>query len=287
MFSREFLKRNWLGILGLTVGIVGILVSIYFYNESKVERIPTFVLDPTRTRILSSQSVAETPITVLKKDGRQVKSDLTSVRFFFWNQGKQPIKREHILRNIYIILEDPRGEILDFRLLKTSRDITEFTLLPDTSDPKHRIKIDFSILENRDGATGQIIYEGNPTALFSVSGVIEGAKQIETSDTMSDSVRWFDYIKAFSFVWLMLICISVMWLLFVITKRFSRVITRFTSSRLGKFAKVSWDTISFLFAISLFLIMAYSLIIKPVKELKDRAKKEIVQKVPKDILPEK
>jgi hypothetical protein len=167
-----YLKQNWF-ILFLTVGFG--VSGIYFYFESQEARDPVFVVDPDRVEIVRAARVAQAPIKVLRRDNTPVRSDIYAARFYFWNAGKRPIKSAEVEEAIRVTL-DSGSEILDFKRLKLSRLPTHARLVP-TSVSGSRLRtlvIIFSILEQDDGLTGQIIYEGGRDARLAVSGTVEG-----------------------------------------------------------------------------------------------------------------
>ena len=50
-----------------------------------------------------------------------VKGNVSSVRFFFWNEGKAAIRSHHVLKDLKISFADPAVEILDLKVLRVSR----------------------------------------------------------------------------------------------------------------------------------------------------------------------
>lgn len=200
MNFKNFLKVNWLGLIGLLLGIAGVLATIYFYELSKSERQPFLIIDPARVEILSSDRAAGVPITVLRKDGSEIKSSLNAVRFYFWNNGKESIKQSNILQPIIIRIDEPQARIIDFKVLKISREVTNLQIQRNPNDADKSLLITFSILEQFDGVTGQIIYEGNPNSSISTLGVIEGAENIQTVSSLKPSFLWdvtFPFFKLF------------------------------------------------------------------------------------------
>jgi hypothetical protein len=184
-------KPHWVqGILWL----VPVCLSIYLWQDSRREREPVFYMEPERTQILTKETASDAPITVLRADGTEVTSDLTAARLYFWNEGKEPIRSTNVLRPILIELDDQNADIMDFRVLKVSREVTEFKVLRNTTDSPRVLMLDFAILERDDGACIQVIYEGNPDARFRVSGTIEGPSLIRTRE---DS-EWINRILGFA-----------------------------------------------------------------------------------------
>lgn len=114
------------------------------------------------------------PIKVFTNDGQEIKNDLTSATFYFWNKGKEPIRKNDLLKNI--ILEIGRNQkIIDFKILKKSREVCDIKLKKISEE---KINITFDILEQNDGFTGQIIYEGNKDTNLQLKTEIVGVKSI-------------------------------------------------------------------------------------------------------------
>lgn len=176
-----WLEQHWVNLANFLFGgiLAGIVVSWYFYHLAKRERQPVFLVDAVRTEIVNTGRIAEAPIRVLRRDnGREITSNVTVFRFYLWNAGKEAIKRENILEGIRLVLENAgaNAEILEPRILKRSREnIIEFSLERNVENPKTMLDVDFRILEQRDGVTGQIMYIGDPKATLKIVGAIEGA----------------------------------------------------------------------------------------------------------------
>lgn len=156
---------------------ITIVFGYYFLYIGNRERKPTFYLDPTRTTILDKINAANAPLLLLKSNGDTIHSDVTSVYFYFFNQGSETIKAENVYEPLKIVLRD-RAEILDFKLLKVARPVSGIKLARDTAS--NSLSINFKALEKDDGLVGQIIFEGNKNATITLEGGIEGAKYFET-----------------------------------------------------------------------------------------------------------
>ena len=156
---------------------ITIVFGYYFLYIGNRERKPTFYLDPTRTTILDKINAANAPLMLLKSNGDTIHADVTSVYFYFFNQGSETIKRENVYEPLKIVLRD-KAEILDFKLLKVARSVSGIKLARDTVS--NSLSINFKALEKDDGLVGQIIFEGNKNAGITLEGGIEGAKYFET-----------------------------------------------------------------------------------------------------------
>lgn len=174
------IKKNLWQIFGSLIGVVGILLTIFLYQKTIKERDPVLIIDPNRTEILNSEKISSSPIKVITPDGGDIESDITLIKFYFWNKGSEAIKNEHVLENLNIIIDDPLAKIIDNKLLVISREICQIKLIPSNDDSKNKLYLKFTILEQYDGFTGQIIYEGNPDAKVKIEGIIEGVKDVSS-----------------------------------------------------------------------------------------------------------
>jgi hypothetical protein len=156
---------------------ITVVFGYYFLYIGNRERKPTFYLDPTRTVILDKENAANAPLQLLKSNGDTIRSNVTSVFFYFFNQGKETIKQENIYAPLKIVLGD-RAEILDFKILKVARSVSGIKLMRDSAS--NALNIDFKALEKDDGFVGQLIFEGKKSALISIEGGIDGVKVFET-----------------------------------------------------------------------------------------------------------
>lgn len=120
---------------------------------------------------------ANAPLMLLKANGDTIQSDVTSVYFYFFNQGKETIKKENVYDPIKISL-DADAQILDYKILKVARNVSGIGLTYDSLSKA--LVIDFKALEQDDGLAAQVIFEGNRQAVMSVSGGIDGAKHFES-----------------------------------------------------------------------------------------------------------
>lgn len=136
---------NRANILAL-IGIFGTVFGVYTYYASQKEREPTFFDDPYKVSIVSTELVKETPIKIFRSNGVELNGNIYSTKFYFFNQGDLPIRRDEILEPIRVGIKDSLAEILDFKILKTSRDVIKLQLVNDTIH-KNILNLDFRILK--------------------------------------------------------------------------------------------------------------------------------------------
>jgi hypothetical protein len=183
---------------------ITITFGYYFLYIGNRDRKPTFYVDPVRTVILDKKNVGNAPLLLLKSNGDTITSDVTSVYFYFFNQGKETIKQQNIYAPLKIVLSD-RAKILDFKILKVARPVSGMQLKMDTVE--NFLNIDFKAMEKDDGMSGQLIFEGNKNATISVEGGIDGVQYFESHLSSIDPLYLVVAIAIFliaSYLFLML-----------------------------------------------------------------------------------
>jgi hypothetical protein len=172
-------------LIGILLGVVGILLTLYIYARPEKQREPICIVEPSRFFIRPSNM----SLLLYKPNGERIKTEVTGVIFYFWNNGRLSIRRDEILQGIRIIIDDKNAEILDYRILTFSRP----SVSPRLSMPKEKVnevELDFRILEYKDGFVGQIAFLGNPNAKILVAGAVEGAPYIKANDVLVKEKAW-------------------------------------------------------------------------------------------------
>lgn len=201
------LSEQMFGILGVVIGILGIVIGVavawYFYRKAIKDRRPTFAVDPVNIEILRKENVADAPIVVQKHSGEEISGSLFATKFYFWNGGRESIRRDHVLQEIKLCArsEHEAFEILDVRILMETRpEIVRFNILSSSGDTRC-VEMDFNILELNDGIAGQILFIGDPETNFYLTGAIEGVEDffgIPTSPQIREYM-WDNVAPAFVF----------------------------------------------------------------------------------------
>jgi len=161
-------------ITGFAIGIIGIILAVYFYYVGISEPKLILLIHPVRTPITLAGKLSE--ISVLLH-GKPINGDLTAVQFILWNSGKAPVRHEDILKPV-VLLTFSNCPIYEATIRSISRDITSFQLI--TNDMSSgRLSFDWRILEHNDGASIQILYGGDQKMPFLESGgVLVGQSHI-------------------------------------------------------------------------------------------------------------
>lgn len=252
MGLKTYLKNNSWNIISLTIGLIGLWIGVIPLSEKIRE--PIFAIDPVKAELATQQS-ADSPLVVfrrdcliivnntdkkiagsseqfpdaqlfaLKKDCADIKSNVTSIQFYFWNKGKLSIEDKDVLERLTITPDNPEVKFLSYKLLKVSRPVTGLKLYADPNNPHKSLLLDFRILEEGDGASGEIIYEGKPEAKFNISGTIKEVKRI---GGVSDAVIIFLVRVPKLAIWLITFAIAAIvfnyiakYVIRILTQRFS------------------------------------------------------------------
>lgn len=198
----------------ISIGIT-VIFGYYFLYVGNKEREPTLYVEPVRTMIIDKSTTKNAPLQLLKANGDTITSDVVSVYFYFFNQGRETIKHTNIYAPLTLSLGD-KTEILDYKILKVSRAVSGIKMTMDTT--KHALVIDFNALEKDDGFAGQIIFEGNKEAVLKIEGGIDGAKSFKFELSTIDPL----YILIALFIFLV-----TAYILLIANKRSFRTVPKF------------------------------------------------------------
>ena len=258
------------------------------YKKSIAKPEPVFLIDPVRTKIIESKHILETPLRVVRPNGDEIKGNVTSVRFYFWNNGRKSIKKSNILEPLVITLDDPNGEILDYKILKCSRKVVKPVVGLNSVDPSKSLSLSFAILEQEDGLTGQVIYRGEPEAKLVIYGTIEGVWKILTNASIIQRGWPKEFIKIIAIGILIILTAG----LFIFAECMSsKVRDKATKPKPTKPKPTNWSETSlgakifFIGFCTVVIILVLFGLKDKIKEAKRKALTSIIQKVPKDIIP--
>jgi len=160
-------------ITGFAVGIVGIILAVYFFYAGIAEPNLILLIHPVRTPITLAGKLSEISVSLR---GNPINGDLTAAQFILWNSGKAPVRHEDILKSI--VLHTPSNcPIYEATVRSVSRDVTRFQII--TNDiASGRLSFDWKILEHNDGASIQLLYGGDQKMPFFASGTVVGQSHI-------------------------------------------------------------------------------------------------------------
>lgn len=184
--KNEYLKNNWLGILGLIVGLFGIVLSYFFFIFSQQMREPVVISTKNFAIFSSPEGLSSDKFAVVKKpEYKEINKNIYVNEIAFWNKGRQSIKRENILKSIYISY-DKNVEIIDAFITESTRPEIVNAIINQSSN---NLNLDFDILEKNDGFKIQVIYVSENKQDFKIQGNIEDTFNFESeSDLTLDNI---------------------------------------------------------------------------------------------------
>lgn len=191
---RRRLVSNLITGVSLLLNALSIGLAIYFYLQTQKEREPILYIEPLRAQVVDVSQPGGSKIEVLFEGKPIGQKNVTAAFLYFWNAGRESIESRDVFKPIEIILNGA-DEILDYSVMRQHRDgIINFEATVDHAKP-NRVQIRFTILEQGDGATIQIIFTGDPSTTIAASGTIRetkaGIKVIGSTigETRADLIR--------------------------------------------------------------------------------------------------
>lgn len=166
-----FDNSPWLNIISLLIGVLGIFLAYYFYHKAKKDKAPVF--SRQTFYIIRPNLATRRNIEVRYKDKKVEK--LTLTRLAFWNNGKEPIRREDISSSdpLKIIATD-NVNIFDIEI-KYQNQVNNFSI-EKRSDNSADILFDF--VNYNDGIVLDIYHNGDGNESVYLKGTFIGAKAI-------------------------------------------------------------------------------------------------------------
>ena len=181
MNNSGWIRTNWLGLIGILIGLFGLSASYYFYTISVKEREPILLEAPFRPLLVEAASFKDSPLKIVNADGTVLEKDVSSMQFYFWNSGAEPIKKSHILKPLQLLLTAEDIQIIELRLLSSTRSDIINPRIDLETGKSNLINIDFDILEKDDGFSFQVLFAGNHSTPTEIKGTIESVKFIRSN----------------------------------------------------------------------------------------------------------
>lgn len=194
-----FLKKNWFGIFGILIGVIG---TVYSVVESKKEREPAYFVTKNVGLFSSPKGLSSEYFAFIKRsDNSEVLNNVYLLEASFWNKGKESIKAEDVLDPISIELSDDIEIIDAFVARSTRKNITKPELKYDKENKK--LVLSFRVLEKEDSIGIQVLYSAKRPAEFNIDGAILGVRSILTKDDLAADNLVNGGIKTFKgFLWM-------------------------------------------------------------------------------------
>lgn len=166
-------KKPAVGIAGSIASIIALGFAVHLYIDSRTTRDLVYFVHPERAAVVRAEQTSRLQIEL---DGEVVRRDVTAVQVAFWNEGEDAIRSQNLL-SPFIISTGPRHPILEAGVRKLSRGVIGISL-DKSGIHEGRLRIDWTILEQKDGATLQIVYLGDVNVPVKASATVEGQGEV-------------------------------------------------------------------------------------------------------------
>lgn len=205
-------------VLSIAIGVIGILIGIILWliswvkGRNQVELNLLYGNSP-EIRKLSTQNRA----IKVYYDDKEVES-VTTAFVWLWNSGRKPLKPEDIPKNeeLFISFQDEHSilNILDFKLLRCSKESSQINLTRTTDNKK--LKLSFEYIDCNQGAAFQIQHDGTLNTNLRFDGEILGPKKELKIERREFSNLPLKRPTAFSKFIIALGCLSILLILLAI-----------------------------------------------------------------------
>ncbi len=159
------------------VGIIAILLSIYFYRKSKKSRTPTYII---RTINLIKEKIQKIETVQIRYSG-EIINNLSISKIAFWNDGKETINSSDVAQKKPIIIKiNEEFEILDAEIIFNKNEANDFKIT--ISEDHKYISVTFDYFDFEEGFVLQVYHTGNDSEDLVVEGQIKTVKMIVRKD---------------------------------------------------------------------------------------------------------
>ncbi|MCD4664560.1 MAG: hypothetical protein K8R68_04750 [Bacteroidales bacterium] len=178
MILGSFINNPFFTLISLTLAVVGIILSIYFFKKGKREKKPCYAVAYFN---LISKYVKEFSELDINYKGKPV-DNLTISKFAFWNAGKETIRKKDLINDnpLRIKMKDD-FIIYGFEKLFESESTNNFDL--ELSKDKTEIIISFDYLDYGQGVLIRILHSGNTRNDLNLNGKIIGVLDLKKPNT--------------------------------------------------------------------------------------------------------
>lgn len=235
--TRPFSNPVYSGVASL-IGVIGVLLSIYFFYAAREVPDLTYYVSPTRTAIVTGAQNQKLSVSYAD---HPVHGDISSAQITIWNAGKKPVTHSDFLTPPTLIVNSP---ILDAKILNESRRLIGFEVSTGGA-ARGMLALDWRILEHNDGVRIQIIYAGEPNARIVLGGAIVGQHAPSTRSMTADETQDSAWRTALRGIALVLVVVAAG------VPTFRAIVLRFRNRRESPFSRPHWIVASFFFTVML------------------------------------
>lgn len=184
----DFFSSNpIIGLAGSLASIVSVPLAVYLFFASQSHRDLCYFLYPAKAVIVKAGQTSRLSITL---GGEPVDRDVIAAQVAFWNEGSQPIRPDHVLSPL-VLRTGRDSRLIEARLSKVGRDVSGIAL-DLTRLGENEVRVNWGILERRDGAVVQLVYLGDTATQVTATATIEGQRELHSivfADEVSFNAR--------------------------------------------------------------------------------------------------
>ena len=172
-------KDTLFGIIGTAIGIISIILAMYFYKKSRKAKEPCWAIKSKN--LIEGYNVKLDSLIVLYK-GNQIEN-LTVSRICFWNDGKDTLERKDIETINHLRIAGKNGVMfLDVKILAQNNLSSQCNV--DISDSGNYIYLDFDYIDQNQGCVIQVIHTGKLSGDIQILGDIKGVSVLQRKLTV-------------------------------------------------------------------------------------------------------
>ena len=163
----------WLSWIGLVIGLLGLVLSYYFYAKAERAKKPYCL---TFTQTIAGHMLASVPELKITYRQRPILR-LTITKLVFWNAGAETIQSQDVPSASPFRIALPKGEqVLNHKLEFVKKRANAVQLDFDVNE--NAINVIFDYFDKNDGFVVEILHTAKSDSALQVDAVFKGARTI-------------------------------------------------------------------------------------------------------------
>lgn len=167
--AKRFYDNPVFGFISFIVGVIGIILFIASTKSPDL----VYYVDPARATIVRVNQSSKIRVEI---DGKVATKNITAAQIVIWNDGEEPIRKENLL-SPFFIKTGPLNPIIEANMQKETREVVGLRL-DKSKVSEGLLGVNWTILEQNDGAIIQLVYYGDDQTYITASATVEGQGDI-------------------------------------------------------------------------------------------------------------
>jgi|ERR1044072_6080872 hypothetical protein len=179
-------RKSIINLVSLSLALVSIALSVFFYQRSKRERDPRYLIYEPPTVVFDS-GTSDPTIQVTGPDGKTIQETIRVVTVSFWNAGQLPIEPEDVRQPPRFSISNTSRVLSAKVTAENYPGISQFKAspLPSQEGSKHSdVELTWKHLDPGHGARFQVMYVSNASSSFKLEGNIVGTNGPKSADAL-------------------------------------------------------------------------------------------------------